>query len=402
MQDIYAVIDGNFGKVVVRHVTQNLVTHAHSQIQLGYWLGGGTANCRVGEQETVFTDGLITACNSYESHDMVLSVPSEPVIALFLYIDVDWLDESGLGCGRPIQFSRAQLVSTPDIKTLSAVLMRKVLSSTEVDSLGVEADVKNLLRLTVEQAVTQTNISNAHIRRRMPDYRLRLALSYMTKNIACVGLMGHVAQVVGLSRSRLYELFFDEIKSSPKVIWNSIRTDEAMHRIATCEDSMAAVASQLGFSSAGNFSRFFKANVGLSPLCYRKMVTPVRRKKPQIYSIIYTSTATSFLSNQELEDILKSARQRNEKYQVTGVLLYADGRFMQYLEGALADLDEVLGYVKSAKQHSEFEFREVLPVERRAYKNWSMAFVSPSVSAAVPLLMDRQMSEFLNQSHQRA
>jgi hypothetical protein len=75
---------------------------------------------------------------------------------------------------------------------------------------------------------------------------------------------------------------------------------------------------------------------------------------------------------------------------------------MQYLEGALADLHEVLGYVKSAKQHSEFEFREVLPVERRAYKNWSMAFVSPSVSAAVPLLMDRQMSEFLNQSHQRA
>jgi hypothetical protein len=132
------------------------------------------------------------------------------------------------------------------------------------------------------------------------------------------------------------------------------------------------------------------------------MVTPVRRKKPQIFSIIYTSTATSFLSNQELEDILKSARQRNEKYQVTGVLLYADGRFMQYLEGALADLQEILGYVKSAKQHSEFEFREVLPVERRAYKNWSMAFVSPSVSAAVPLLMDRQMSEFLNQSHQRA
>ncbi len=402
MQDIYAVIEGNFGKVVVRDMTQNLVTHAHSQIQLSYWLGGGSANCRVGEQETVFTDGLITACNSYESHDMVLTVPSESVIVLFLYIDVDWLDNSGLGSGKPIQFSRAQLVSTPDIKKLSAILMRKVLSSTEVDNLGVEADVKNLLRLTVEQAVTLTNVSNAHIRRPMPDYRLRLALSYMRENMACVGLMGHVAHVVGVSRSRLYELFFDEIKSSPKVIWNSIRTDEAMHRIATSEDSMAAVASQLGFSSAGNFSRFFKANVGVSPLFYRKMMTPFTRKKPQIFSIIYTSTATKFLSHQELDDILKSARQRNEKYQVTGVLLYADGRFMQYLEGALADLHEVLEYVKSSKQHCELEFREALPVERRAYKNWSMAFVSTSISPAAPLLMDREMKGFLYQSRQRA
>jgi transcriptional regulator GlxA family with amidase domain len=63
-----------------------------------------------------------------------------------------------------------------------------------------------------------------------------------------------------------------EIQSSPKVIWNSLRLDEAMKRIATTKESMASVAKAVGFSSAGNFSRFFKANIGLSPLAYRKMI----------------------------------------------------------------------------------------------------------------------------------
>lgn len=160
--------------------------------------------------------------------------------------------------------------------------MRKILSSSDLESLCVEADVVKLLSLTVAQTTNASHNTPPRIRRRMPDYRLRLALSYMKENIKQVSLMGNVAERVGVSRSRLYELFFDEIKSSPKVIWNSMRMDEAMQQIAVSDESMATIAINLGFSSAGNFSRFFKANAGVSPLAYRKAMA-WQRNQQQIF-----------------------------------------------------------------------------------------------------------------------
>lgn len=403
MQDIYAVVEGNFGKLVVLEVTQNLVTHAHSQMQLGFWLGGGRARCRVGSTESVLANGLITACNSYESHDLVLSSPSEPVIALMLYLDLEWMDQSKHGWLNPVQFATSQIFETPEIKECSAALMRKVLSSHHLDGEGVEDDVVKLLRLTLEQAAISTHcVVPPPIRRRMPDYRLRMALAYMKENITHVGLMGHLAKVVAVSRSRLYELFLDEIQSSPKVIWNSMRTEEAMRRIANSDESMAAVGAALGFSSAGNFSRFFKANTGVSPFEYRRITSQIRHKKPRLFSVMYTSVAVKNMSDAELDDILETARKRNASYQVTGVLLYAEGRFMQYLEGGLSDLHEVLMHIKSSRQHCNLEIAELISIERRAYKGWTMAFVSKKNSHSTLVVVNDQMNDFLNTVRQRA
>ena len=44
----------------------------------------------------------------------------------------------------------------------------------------------------------------------------------------------------------------------------------AIHCMVTTQDDLATIATQLGFSSAGNFSRFFRSNTGISPLSYRR------------------------------------------------------------------------------------------------------------------------------------
>lgn len=168
-------------------------------------------------------------------------------------------------------FPASQLTTTPEIREFTAMLMHKLMSSSDDESLCVEEDVLKLLSLTTERSTVMPNNVVYLVRRRMPDYRLRLALAYMKENITNLALMNHVAGVVGVSRSRLYELFLDELQSSPKIIWNSMRLDEAMKLIALTDKSMALVAADLGFSSPGNFSRFFKANTGLSPLAYRKV-----------------------------------------------------------------------------------------------------------------------------------
>lgn len=278
MQDIYAVVEGDFGKVVVIEVMQNLVPHAHEQIQLGYWLSGGSACCHVGDETVLLNDGVVAACNSYQSHDMVLINATEPVIGLFLYINVAWLDDLEPVWKTPIHFTSAKITETPEIRETSNALMRKILFPIKGATLCIETDVVKLLQLTVKQSIDQPKHVPRSIRRRMPDYRLRLALSYMKENVIHLALMDELAQMIGVSRSRLYELFLNELKSSLKVVWNSMRTDEAKKRMALNDDSLADVAASLGFSSPGNFSRFFKANTGVSPLIYKKTINALKRK----------------------------------------------------------------------------------------------------------------------------
>ena len=49
---------------------------------------------------------------------------------------------------------------------------------------------------------------------------------------------------------------------------------------------------------------------------------------------IYISFAAIRLSQHELLDLLKKARLRNQAQGLTGMLLYRDGTYLQYLEGA--------------------------------------------------------------------
>ena len=107
-------------------------------------------------------------------------------------------------------------------------------------------------------------------RRKLIDYRLRLTMAYMEKNLVQPSLINPIATSVGISRSRLYELFQDELDTTPKLVWSSMQLKAAIHRMQSTSDDLATIAAELGFSSAGNFSRFFRSVTGMSPLTYRR------------------------------------------------------------------------------------------------------------------------------------
>jgi len=52
-------------------------------------------------------------------------------------------------------------------------------------------------------------------------------------------------------------------------------------------------------------------------------------------SIVYVSSATRPLEENELLDMLKTCQRNNARTNVTGLLLYKGGNFMQALEGLL-------------------------------------------------------------------
>lgn len=97
-----------------------------------------------------------------------------------------------------------------------------------------------------------------------------------------------------------------------------------------------------------------------------------------LYQMIYSSQAASAMSVADLEQILVDARAGNEARNVTGVLIYVDGVFLQILEG---DKDTVLGLVSSIAadtRHTTVKVFHEAAVEERTFGNWRMAYLDAS------------------------
>ena len=94
------------------------------------------------------------------------------------------------------------------------------------------------------------------------------------------------------------------------------------------------------------------------------------------YQIIYSSEATAAMSVSDLERILADARSGNEAREVTGVLLYVDGVFLQILEG---NKDTVLGlmrHIAADSRHAAVKVFHEAEVDEPMFGNWRMAFLS--------------------------
>ena len=266
MSEIFAMVEGEFGKVVVLEVRHSLVSHAHSEIQMSYWLGGGLCQGLVGDTHVVCNDSMAIGINRYQAHDMTLAPDAEPCMMLLIYMHEHWFDAHIT----PIVFRNAQLNVTEAVRTKYCALMQKMLFAWHADHAQIDDDVKALIQLTV-----QTNHHAVHpypnvMRRKMVDYRLRLALSHMRDNIAKANLIKTLAKTVGLSRSRLYELFKKELQSSPKLVYNSVLIDAAISDMRQPATDLSVLAAKFGFSTAANFSRFFRSHKGVTPSAYRK------------------------------------------------------------------------------------------------------------------------------------
>jgi hypothetical protein len=94
----------------------------------------------------------------------------------------------------------------------------------------------------------------------------------------------------------------------------------------------------------------------------------------RLYAILYISTAARLLSADELDRLCRSAQARNLQEDVTGVLLYSDGAFMQYLEGPAGGLARIYGVIKADPLH--YGVIDLLrePIQGREFAAWSMAF----------------------------
>jgi len=100
----------------------------------------------------------------------------------------------------------------------------------------------------------------------------------------------------------------------------------------------------------------------------------------QLVCAVYVSSAHKLLGDHELLELLQVARKNNERRDITGMLLYRDGNFLQILEGPASAVDELLDKIKRDARHHGVILMSRRGVEERQFSEWQMAFRNMSKS----------------------
>ena len=106
-----------------------------------------------------------------------------------------------------------------------------------------------------------------------------------------------------------------------------------------------------------------------------------------LHALVYQSQATHPLDAGDLDQLLLDARVANELADVTGALLYGGQRFVQYLEGTRADVEQIYARIARASQHHRLEILEQGRVDKRLFQRWHMGF------STAPQTLVQQLSQ---------
>lgn len=109
--------------------------------------------------------------------------------------------------------------------------------------------------------------------------------------------------------------------------------------------------------------------------------------------LIYVSSAVKAMSEAELIDILKKAREKNTRLNITGMLLFKDGNFLQVLEGDEAEVTKLYETIALDPRHQGQSIIDKGKITRRQFGDWSMGFRNLNEDA-VKLLPG--FSQFMN------
>lgn len=93
-----------------------------------------------------------------------------------------------------------------------------------------------------------------------------------------------------------------------------------------------------------------------------------------MYLLVYVSSAVNLFSEQELADLLEKSRCNNQVVDITGMLLYKDGNFMQFLEGPKEKVLELVQKIKGDPRHRGLIVLLQEEQEGREFNEWAMAF----------------------------
>jgi hypothetical protein len=98
--------------------------------------------------------------------------------------------------------------------------------------------------------------------------------------------------------------------------------------------------------------------------------------------LIYLSSARILFSEEELLELLQQSREFNQAHDITGILIYRNGTFLQVLEGHPDTIARLYYRIERDPRHHRCLLLLRQNIAERAFEGWVMGFPATS-SAAV-------------------
>jgi hypothetical protein len=109
----------------------------------------------------------------------------------------------------------------------------------------------------------------------------------------------------------------------------------------------------------------------------------------KLIQVIYVSSTTADISEHDTVQFLKAARTANRKHDVSGMMIYVGGCFLQLLEGAAIQVDAVCASIFDDKRNMRMILRE--PIAERQFPDWIMGFEAIEPQEAGQLLGEPEL-----------
>lgn len=93
--------------------------------------------------------------------------------------------------------------------------------------------------------------------------------------------------------------------------------------------------------------------------------------------LLYSSSVAKGFDPAELDRILKTARARNEKEDITGLLFFSTDYFVQCLEGSRKAVNALYNDLMNDPRHTDLVLLAYDDIEDRMFSSWRMAYIGP-------------------------
>lgn len=103
-----------------------------------------------------------------------------------------------------------------------------------------------------------------------------------------------------------------------------------------------------------------------------------------MFYLIYISSATKNMDDEALISLLEQSRTKNLNLNVTGMLVYKDGSFMQMLEGDQQTVLDLYNTITVDNRHKGVITMMTGDIQERNFENWSMGFCNMDKERSFP------------------
>lgn len=103
----------------------------------------------------------------------------------------------------------------------------------------------------------------------------------------------------------------------------------------------------------------------------------------RLSTVVYRSRAISPLSDRDLKGLLRTAQARNHREAITGVVLYDDSRFFQWLEGPPDGVERVMSSIRHDNRHTDIEVLSRRESSSRRFDGWDMKLAARGADTTV-------------------